>query len=296
MKTFGKILIGFLLGLFIALAILWSIFDDITTIIICAIAGTSCIGIGLRTMWRKVVSSILVCAMAAAPSAIASDTFAGYDGKNCYCITPLGAAESPTPTQYPNRYHAVVLHFTVETNGSPRVLSIRHPNPETLVSWDELNADFVSAGVDLDQHYAQYAVNGQPVSATDAPFRFGGDWIGYPFVLYPDRPQHRVIVETSAELGEFAYWQPVARLSLPANTPIQYQDTPDGPQAFYRVRLDTTPEGQFQAAGPIVLGCGLGLLAGLGVVSVLTVRACAKNKKKFQKLTNSPPSLQLIVR
>ena len=67
---------------------------------------------------------------------------------------------------------------------------------------------------------------------------------------------------------------------------MHYLDSPEGPQTFYRVRLEQPVP--FRPAGPIVLGCGIGLLVGGAVVCVLTIRACAKNKKKFENMLPPP--------
>lgn len=228
-----------------------------------------------------------------------SDTYAGYTGSSCYCLEPpddIRAAGTPEP----NVENAVVMQFVVDVPNGPiplandatlRILSVRRPDPSTLVSWSEIASTFAAEGIDLNaQNSPQYAKNGHPVNSSEVPFAFNQSF-SEKFIWQPDQPQYRMVIETTSDLSD-ASWQTVVRFSIPANTIIQYQDTPDGKNAFYRVYLDPTPVSQIQpAAGAIVLGCGLGLLAGAAVISVLTVRACARNKKKFDALkTNNPPS------
>lgn len=248
----------------------------------------------------KVVACFLASMFIVSPwsIALAEDSYAGYSGQSCYCleednITAASASELED--------NVVVINFVVEQienapsplviDAVPRVISIRHPDPKTLVSWDKFAQTFASQGIDINRSSStQYAKNGQPVSATSVPFRFGG-WSS-PLVIFPDRTQYNVVIETTSDCGEFAQWQPVSRLSIPANVPIQYQDTPDGRAAFYRIRIEQpyVQAGQ-QEAGPVLLGCGLGLLVGVGYIAAAAIRACAKNKKKFDDMkTNGSPS------
>jgi len=274
-------------------------------------------GVGCVLVWaftrsskaRKAANNVIVCflsaAMAALPMTVmGEDTFAGYSGQSCYCIEPNGiqAAAAPVPGEEDN---VVVLSFVVDqipdapipmvVDAVPRIITMYRPDPTTLVSWEQTAQTFAEYGIDLNAiNSTQYAKNGRAVAPSEVPFTLGG-W-SQSFTLYPERKQYKVIVETSPELGEFARWQPVSRFSVPAGVPIQYQDTPDGLSAFYRLRLDTSDPQQaiFQPAGPILIGCGLGLLGGAAVVCVLTVRACARNKKKFddlkKQMTNNPPN------
>ena len=232
---------------------------------------------------HKVLPCFLAACLAASPAVFAGDNYAGYDGNQCYCFTP--AAEDPNPPEQT----AFSLDFILEPNEAgeiqPRITGMRHPAPSDLVSYEELNQSLAAWGINLDGGM-QFSKNGQPATADEMPFAFG-DWSN-PLTIYPDREQYRVLVEVASELGaEFTFWQPVAHFSVPAGVRIHFQDSPEGSQTFYRVRLERPPE-DFQAAGPLLLGCGVGLLFGTAVVGVLAVRACARNKKKFEKLL--PPT------
>lgn len=304
MKTL-KLCLGLVIGLATAL-LLWKLWPTMTAAWVAASLGVTCIILWAvlrpKKVVNKVISCVLVSTLAVSPSTLllADDNYAGFDGKTCYCIEPAGVAPTPPPRDY----QAFVLDFVLEDDPIavfpgdvvPRIVSIRHPDPTTLVSFDEMNAALMSDwGITLDGGQ-QYSKNGQPAAPEEMPFTFAHDFSEQPFTLYPTQQQYQVVVEVTSELGEFAPWRPLAYFSIPANTRITVQDTPEGPQSFYRVRVQHSPEVQgFQPAGPILLGCGLGLLVGAGVIGVLAVRACARNKKKFDKMrpsTNSPPALQ----
>lgn len=240
--------------------------------------------------WRhrnKIVSCFLASCMSVAPNLFGEGFSAGYNGQQCYCFEPAAIDPNP-PVQ-----EAVKLTFILSPNEAgeiqPRILSMEHPDPRTLVDWDGLNASLAAWGIDLNRG-EQYATNGVPATAADVPFTFG-DWSN-PLIIQPEQTQYRVVVEVATELGsEFTYWQQLAHFSVPANTRIELMDSPEGAQTFYRIRLETPPE-DFQPAGPVLLGCGLGLLFGFAVVGVLTVRACARNKKKFQNMLPPPATNQ----
>lgn len=253
----------------------------------------------------KVVGCVLVSCMAVSPTCLLmaeeGDTYAGYTGSSCYCLEPPPDIRAAGASE-PDVENAVVLQFVVDdlntpipmaSNPTPRIVSVTRADPSRLVSWAEIASTFAAEGIDLNsQNSTQYAKNGRPVSESEVPFLLNKSHTEK-FIWQPEKPQYKMIVETTSDLsGETSSWQAVARFSIPANTVIQYQDTPDGKHAFYRIRLDTAEAGPIQpAAGAIVIGCGLGLLAGAAVVSVLTVRACARNKKKFDQMkTNSAPS------
>lgn len=284
-KLWAGILLGLVLTAIIALLLgeehLW------LTAGICAVLGLLCLWGGCR---KKVVSCLLASAIVASPNALlAEDSYAGYNGQQCYCFTP--AAEDPNPPAQ----ESFTLDFILGPNPDgiiePSILSLRHPDPALLVSYDEMNASLAAWGLDLNGG-EQYAKNGQPTTVDQVPFVFG-DWSA-PLTLFPDREQYRVVIEVANGLDQtWTFWQPVAHFSVPAGVRIRFQDSPEGSQTFYRVRLEAPPE-DFQAAGPVVIGCGLGLLVGAGVICVLAVRACARNKKKFEKMlppkeTNAPP-------
>lgn len=288
-----KLCSGIIIGLVTAF-LLWKIWPDTKAALIAAALGIHCIILWAilrsKKTTNKIISCILVSAMTVSPNVLA-DTYAGFNGKTCYC---LESASNTTPP--PTEPHVVVLEFILDPdpgsqsgNVIPRIISVRHPSPETLVSYDEMNASLITEwGIDLDGGQ-QFSRNGRPAFPEEVPFVFGQDW-EQSFTLYPSQPQYRVVVEVATELGEFANWQSLAHFSIPANTRITVQDTPEGAQAFYRVRAERPPE-MFQPAGPILLGCGLGLLGGAAVVGVLAVRACARRKKKFEKMmpgTNAP--------
>lgn len=246
------------------------------------------LGIGFLTLWlartlrdrsrrNKSISVLLAVAMSTS-RVYAEDSWAGYSGGNCYCFTP--AVEQPEPEQ-----HAIALDFILESNDlgevAPRILWLTKTAPKDLVDFDGLNASLVPWGIDLNKG-EQYAKNGQPATAADMPFLLGE--LSTPLVIYPELEQHRVVVEQATELSSgFILWQPVAYFSVPVGIRINFHDSPEGPQTFYRVRVERAPE-DFQAAGPVLLGCGIGFLAGVAVICVLAVRQCAKNKKKFEAM------------
>ena len=271
MKTKLSIGLGLVTG-FIAAILLWSFFERLW---IGYVIGAPLALVGGLMMLRdrkrnKIVSCFLASTVAVSPNILAEDFSAGFSGQQCYCFTP--AAETPEPEQ-----HAVVLSFIIE-DGEPRILGLRHPTE--LVDYAALNESLAPWGINLDGP-VQYAKNGLPASAADVPFAFG-EWSA--LTIYPAREQFSVVVETAAELGAgFTFWQPVARFSVPAGVRVEVQDSPEGTQSFYRVRLERAPEA-FQPQGAILLGCGLGLLVGTGIIGVLAVRQCAKNKKKFEKM------------
>lgn len=306
MKTVWKLCLGVSLGLVASWLIVKQNGINWGSAFIClgaAVAIFSLWAIIRSQKGRKASTKVIVCFLSSAmvsPILIIADegdTYAGYTGSSCYCLDDIRAAAAPEL----DVENAVVMQFIVDVpnvpiplanDATPRILSVRRPDPNTLVNWSEIASTFSAAGIDLNaQNSTQYAKNGQPVNPSEVPFVFNRS-LAEKFVWQPDQPQYRMVVETASDISGEPSWQAVARFSIPANTIIQYQDTPDGKNAFYRVRLDTTPVGQIQpAAGAIVLGCGLGLLAGAAVISVLTVRACARNKKKFDALkTNGPPN------
>ena len=265
-----KLIIGLAIGLFGAVA-LWLLFEKLW---IGWVLGPILVLIGIVLMARdrnKVVSCVLASTLAVSPNVLAEDFSAGYNGQSCYCFSP--AADTPEPEQ-----HAIVLSFIIE-NAEPKILELRHP--KELVDYATLNASLAPWGIDLDGGM-QYATNGQPATAADVPFVFG-HW-SVPLTVLPEREQFHVLVEVADQLGtEFTFWRPLAYLSVPAGVRIEIQDSPEGAQSFYRVRLESPPE-VFQPQGAILLGCGLGVLAGTAVISVLVVRACARNKKKFEAM------------
>lgn len=280
--------IGLVLGLLIAMLALWKFGPGWTLASVFAVAGIICIVAG-----RKFVSCFLASCMFVSPTVLADDingnNYAGYDGQLCYCWEPTALDPDP-PAQ-----EVFAMDFDLEANGDgivqPHVLSMRHPDPSTLVGYDDFNASLAPWGINLENG-EQYAKNGQPATFDQVPFAFGG-W-ETPIIIYPDREQYRVVVEVSKDPGT-ATWNPIAQFSLPAGVRVTFMDSPEGGQTFYRVRMEPLPPGFRPAAGPIMLGCGLGLLIGAGVVCVLTVRACARNKKKFEKMlppkeTNDPPA------
>lgn len=284
-----KLCSGIIIGLVTAF-LLWKIWPDTKAALIAASLGIHCIilwailrpkEIKGENVTNKIISCILVSAMAVSPNVLA-DTYAGFNGKTCYCLE--SASTTTPPTTEP---HVVILEFILDPD--PRIISVRHPSQATMVSYDEMNASLITEwGINLDGGQ-QFSRNGQPAFPEEVPFVFGQDW-EQSFTLYPSQPQYLVVVEVATELGEFANWQSLARFSIPANTRITVQDTPEGSQSFYRIRSERPPE-MFQPAGPILLGCGIGLIAGAGVVGVLAVRACARRKKKFEKMlpgTNAP--------
>ena len=246
------------------------------------------VGLGLAltaygiVLCHKATSCLLALSLVASPMLLADDYYGGYNGATCYCFVP---AALPEPEQ-----HACIVQFNLQADDlghvQPHILGVRHP--KTLVGFDEFNASLAVWGIDLNGGM-QYSKNGLPVAADQMPCVFGG---GDAIILFPDRQQYRVVVELTTDLGPSAFWQPVARFSVPAGETIEFEDSPEGPQTFYRVRMAEDFE---PAAGPIVLGCGIGFLIGAGVVCVLAVRACAKNKKKFENMlppkdTNTPPA------
>lgn len=264
-----KLAIGIAIGILLAL-LLWNWKLSF-------VLGAGCILIWLLTRRPdKLLSCFLASSLCVIP-VLADDYYAGYNGANCYCFEP--ADIGPSPEQ-----HAFTLDFVLEADDlgeiSPRIVSMRHP--AELVDFDTFNASLVPWGIDLNQG-AQYSKNGQPVTVTETPFTFN-DWTA-PLILYPDRQQHQVVIEQASELGN---WQRVTSLSIPVGVQVHYLDSPEGPQTFYRVRLEQPVP--FRPAGPIVLGCGIGLLVGGAVVCVLTVRACAKNKKKFENMLPPHPT------
>lgn len=226
----------------------------------------------------KLMSCVLAASIATSPNVFGEDSWAGYSGGNCYCFTP--AVEQPLIEQ-----HAIALDFILESNDlgeiQPRILRLTKTAPKDLVDYDGLNASLVAWGIDLNKG-EQYAKNGQPATAADMPFLFGD--LSAPLVIYPELEQHRVVVEQATELSSgFILWQPVAYFSVPVGIRINFHDSPEGDQTFYRVRLERVVE-DFQAAGPVLLGCGLGFLVGTAVIAVLVVRQCAKNRKKFEAM------------
>jgi hypothetical protein len=257
---------------FCASILLWLFFERLW---IGYVIGAPLALIGALLVWKqhnrdKVLSCFLASTLAVSPNVLA-DFSAGYSGQDCYCFTP--AVETPEPEQ-----HAVVLSFIIE-NGEPRILGMRHPTE--LVDYAGLNESLAAWGINLDGGL-QYSKNGLPASEWEVPFSFG-DWSN-PLSIFPEREQFGVVLEQASELGnEFTYWQPVARFSVPADVRVEVQDSPEGAQCFYRVRLERAPEA-FQPQGAVLLGCGLGLLAGTAFIGVLAVRACARNKKKFEKV------------
>jgi hypothetical protein len=244
------------------------------------------IGLGLAltslgiVLCHRATSCILALSLIVSPVLLADDYYGGYNGAECYCWTPAGLIE---PEQ-----HACIVQFNLQADDlgrvQPRILGMRHPS--TLVGFDEFNSSLAVWGINLNGGM-QYSKNGIAVSADQMPCVFNGNSL----VIFPDRQQYHVVVEVTTDLAS-ALWQPVARFSVPAGETIEFEDSPEGAHTFYRVRIDEN----FQpAAGPIVLGCGIGFLIGAGVVCVLTVRACARNKKKFEKClppqdTNAPPA------
>lgn len=275
MKKKVEFCIGLALGFSVAI-LLWKPWASLIIGVICIVLWAV-----LRRSYNKVLSCFLAACLGVSPNVLA-DYSAGYNGQSCYCFTP--AAEDPNPPAQ----EAVVLEFIVES-GQARFLNMRHPT--ALVDYDTFNASLAAWGIDLNGGM-QYATNGQPATAADVPFTFG-DWSS-PLTIFPDRVQYPVVLEMTTELGEFTYWQTVAHFSVPEGTRVQVMDSPEGAQTFYRLRVDETQP--FQPAGPLLLGCGLGLLAGSAVVAVLVVRACARNKKKFEAMlppkdTNAPPRI-----
>lgn len=314
MKTHWKVLMGILIGFTLAMLALAITKSHTTAMWLSGLLGVGCIVVWALTrnknttkVTNKLMACILASAMAVTPSAmlLAEDTYAGFNGQNCYCIEPpddiraAGANVAQSPTSNPRDWQSVMLNLVLDDTAEgpkPRIVSMTKAAPEQLVDWNTLNESLRRDwGIDLNQGQ-QYTKNGQPVSASEVPFKFSHDVTEQPFTLFPDRPQYNVALETTSELnGEFTQWQTLTRFSVPTGTAINIQDTPEGVQTFYRLRLLHSPEQvgepQFQAAaGPIVLGCGIGLLVGVGVIGVLAVRACAKNKKKFQQMTNQPPA------
>lgn len=316
MKTLLKLILGILIGL----AATWLLVREngvnwTSALILLSASVTMFIiwTVMRSSKGRKAATKVIVCflssTMAVSPILLVAgegDTYAGYTGSSCYCLEPGGGndftASAGLPAQEPEVQNAVVMEFVVDatygpiplsTDATPRIVSVRRPDPSTLVSWAEIASTFAGEGIDLNaQNSTQYAKNGRPVAASEVPFLLNQSF-SEKFTWQPDQPQYKVVVETTSDLSsEIVHWSAVARFSIPANTMVKYQDTPDGKNAFYRVRLDTTPVGEIQpAAGAIVVGCGLGLLAGAAYITVMTVRACAKNKKKFDALkTNSAPS------
>ena len=271
MKFVSGIIIGLILALFLGADYVWV-----------------SVGLGLALaaygtlLCLKTTSCLLALSLVVSPLLLADDYYGGYNGATCYCFVPAGL---PEPEQ-----HACIVQFNLQADDlghiQPHILGVRHP--KTLVGFDEFNASLAVWGIDLNGGM-QYSKNGQAVSADQMPCVFGG---GDAIILFPDRQQYRVVVELTTDLGPSAFWQPVARFSVPAGETIEFEDSPEGPQTFYRVRMAEDFE---PAAGPIVLGCGIGFLIGAGVVCVLAVRACAKNKKKFENMlppkdTNTPPA------
>lgn len=320
MKPYWKLALGVLIGLTTALLI-WAVTQNhITAMWLSGVGGIGCIGIwamtrnkGVTKVANKMLCCILCSMMAALPVTVlrGEDTYAGYNGSNCYCIEPADiqaaadiAAGRP-PTQPPRDWQSITLTLTVDETDSgapePRIISMTKAAPEQLVDWETMRLSLLNDprwGIDLNQSQ-QFTKNGRPVSYTEVPFKFQHDVGDQPFTLYPERTQHRVALETTSELnGEFTQWQRLTAFSIPTGTTLNIQDTPEGVQTFYRLRVLTPqevgvgPNGEpvFQPAGAVLLGCGIGLLVGVGVIGVLAVRACAKNKKKFQQMTNQPPA------
>jgi hypothetical protein len=278
--------IGVVIGLTVTALLLWKFGPSWGLAMGLLTAGLGCLVIYGQSR-DKIVSCFLASCMFVSPNLFAEDYYAGYNGQQCYCFSPAGEEPNP-PAQ-----EVFTLDFIMETTDTgevqPRILSMAHPNPDTLMDYTTFNASLAAWGINLDGG-EQYSKNGQPATVSEMPFAFG-DWSN-PLAIYPERPQYRVVVEVATELGEFTMWQPLTHFSVPEGVRIQFQDSPEGAQTFYRIRLEGAP-GEFQPAGPILLGCGAGLLLGFGVVAVLTVRACARNKKKFQQQlnpTNAPPN------
>jgi len=266
----AKLGLGLVIG-FSAAILLWFLFERLWIGWAIGVVLTSIGGLLVYRKANRIISCFLASALAASPNVLAEDFSAGYSGGHCYCFT--SEADAPEPEQ-----HAIVLSFIVE-NGEPRILQMRHPTE--LVDYAAFNESLAPWGINLDGPL-QYAKNGMPASSADVPFNFGDS--SCPLAIFPDLEQFNVIVETATELGtEFTFWQPVARFSVPAGMRVDFQDSPEGDQSFYRVRIERSPEA-FQPQGAILLGCGLGFLAGTGFIAVLAVRACSRNKKKFEKM------------
>lgn len=270
LKLWAGFIIGFTLALILGSGYLW----------LSIAFGLAGLGFG-AWLCRKGVSCLLALSLIVSPVLLADDYYGGYNGAECYCFIPAGA---PEPEQ-----HACIVQFNLQADDlgrvQPRILGMRHPS--TLVGFDEMNQSLAVWGINLNGGM-QYSRNGVATTADQMPCVFNGNSL----VIFPDRQQYHVVVELATDLGASALWRPVARFSVPAGETIEFEDSPEGAQTFYRVRM----EEDFQpAAGPIVLGCGIGFLIGAGVVCVLTVRACARNKKKFEQMkppqdTNTPPA------
>jgi len=271
-----KIGIGVIIASTVSALLLWQFGPSWALAMSLLAAGIGCLVVCGQSR-NKIISCFLASTLAVSPNVLAEDSYAGYSGERCYCFNP--AAEGPESEQ-----HVMVLNVILEPDATgeiaPRIVSVRHPDPATLVDYAGLNESLAAWGINLDGGL-QYAKNGQSAGPEGMPFAFG-DWSN-PLSIHPEREQFSVVLEQANELGEFTMWQRVATFSAPAGMPIQIQDSPEGPSVFYRVRLQSPPEA-FQAQGPILLGCGIGFLAGSAVIGVLVVRQCAKNKKKFEAM------------
>lgn len=200
-------------------------------------------------------------------------------GENYCPDQPFEPAWKPIPIS------GAVLQIIVR-DGQPQIASIRHIPESEMVSAAEANEELsVQWGLTwTGGRTEQYAVNGLPATAADVPFRYHAGVI----TLYPDRPQHQLVLEVATRLGPEADWTPLITTSIPADTLIHVEDLTRSECAFYRVN----GQQPFQPAAPIALGIGVGLLVGGGYVCYRVAKCAARRARDRQPnpaSTNGPP-------
>lgn len=138
----------------------------------------------------------------------------------------------------PPAQHGVVLEATVDDAGVATILHVTHVPEERLVSWDQMMATAQSVmGVTYTgtQGAASYSLNGVEATADAVPFSWNGSLV----TVYPERPQHLIVLEEAHDLSPWTFWSEVSRISVPSGEKLVFSTTTQIDGAFYRIRTLT---------------------------------------------------------
>ena len=196
--------------------------------------------------------------------------------------------------------NAMTLQVVVdetEAGPVPRIVTVWRTPESQLVTAEEANRQMQELyGVSwTGVQGEQFAIDGQPATEDQMPFTI--DRTSWPpkVILYPDRPQYEIVVESATHLGDDADWSPLMMASVPSGVTNHVEDLTQSGAAFYRVRMKG-PDEAFQPAGVIAAGIGLGLL-GAGAYICWRVAKCAQDRarKNQQAISNAQNRSEIIL-